>query len=118
MARQLQPPEQPTLGPALRGANPDDPSTGTWTQQDTYNAPLDPNNANRYTYTGGDPTNRLDPTGRESYLGCAVAYAGVLAFVFTVPGSLSPEGLIGGASAFYGMVDSCPAIGLDSYNTT
>jgi len=41
-----------------------DPSTGTWTQQDTYNAPLDPANANRYTYVGGDPINRTDPLGR------------------------------------------------------
>ena len=41
-----------------------DPTTGTWTQQDTYNAPLDPANANRYTYVGGDPINRTDPLGR------------------------------------------------------
>ncbi len=37
-----------------------DPATGTWTQQDTYNAPLSPGNANRYLYAAGDPTNHTD----------------------------------------------------------
>ena len=40
-----------------------DPATGTWTQQDTYNAPLSPGNANRYLYAGGDPINVADPLG-------------------------------------------------------
>ena len=40
-----------------------DPTTGTWTQQDTLNAPLDPANANRYTYAGDDPVNLVDPRG-------------------------------------------------------
>jgi len=40
-----------------------DPATGTWTQQDTYNAPLSPGNANRYLYAGGDPINVTDPNG-------------------------------------------------------
>ena len=40
-------------------------TTGTWTQQDTLDAPLDPTNANRYAYAGGDPINNTDPTGRE-----------------------------------------------------
>ena len=39
------------------------PTTGTWTQQDTLDAPLDPANANRYAYAGDDPINNLDPTG-------------------------------------------------------
>lgn len=39
-----------------------DPTAGTWTQQDTLNAPLDP--TNRYTYVGGDSINRSDPTGQ------------------------------------------------------
>jgi len=43
-----------------------DPATGTWTQQDTYNAPLSPGNANRYLYAGGDPINVADPLGSWS----------------------------------------------------
>jgi RHS repeat-associated protein len=38
--------------------------TGTFTQQDTLNAPLDPLNGNRYAFAGGDPVNNLDPTGQ------------------------------------------------------
>jgi len=39
------------------------PITGTWTQQDILDSPLDPANANRYAYAGDDPINNLDPTG-------------------------------------------------------
>jgi len=48
---------------------------GTWTQQDTLDAPLDPSNANRYAYAGDDPINGQDPSGGSEvsdYLGsCA-----------------------------------------------
>ena len=47
------------------------PITGTWTQQDTLDNPLDPANANRYAYAGDDPINGSDPTG-NSNLACAV----------------------------------------------
>ncbi|ARC58397.1 tRNA nuclease WapA [Frondihabitans sp. 762G35] len=40
--------------------------TGTWTQRDTLDAPLDPQNANRYQFAGGDPINGSDPTGAIS----------------------------------------------------
>lgn len=40
-----------------------DPNQGVWTQQDSLDAPLDPNNANRYAYAAGDPVNNFDPTG-------------------------------------------------------
>ena len=39
------------------------PTTGTWLEPDTLNAPLDPANANRYAYVGDDPINGVDPTG-------------------------------------------------------
>jgi len=41
------------------------PTTGTWTQQDTLDNPLDPANANRYAYAGDDPINNLDVSGRD-----------------------------------------------------
>nr|WP_244634604.1 RHS repeat-associated core domain-containing protein [Frigoribacterium sp. CFBP 8754] len=48
--------------------------TGTWTQRDTLDAPLDPRNANRYGYAGGDPVNGADPTGK--YTGYCSASVG------------------------------------------
>jgi len=39
-------------------------TTGAWIERDTLDAPLDPNNANRYAYAGLDPVNRFDSTGR------------------------------------------------------
>ncbi len=46
------------------------PTTGRWTQQDSLNAPLDPTNGNRYAYTGDDPINGVDPSGRGSLGSC------------------------------------------------
>ncbi|RYF06855.1 MAG: hypothetical protein EOO77_26385, partial [Oxalobacteraceae bacterium] len=40
-----------------------DATAGTWTQQDTLDAPLSPTDANRYGFAGGDPVNSSDPTG-------------------------------------------------------
>lgn len=40
-------------------------TTGGWTQRDTLDVPLDPNNANRYAYAGDDPINGSDPSGRN-----------------------------------------------------
>jgi RHS repeat-associated protein len=42
------------------------PLTGSWTQEDAIDTPLDPANANRYAYAGDDPINNLDPDGRLS----------------------------------------------------
>jgi RHS repeat-associated protein len=56
------------------------PTTGTWTQQDTLDTPLDPANANRYAFVAGDPINRSDPSGLCSWeegLGVISAGAGV-----------------------------------------
>jgi len=69
-----------------------DPATGTWTQQDTYNAPLSPGNANRYLYAGGDPINVADPTGLgvDFFTGLAATIVGGLVGV-AVGGLLGPE---------------------------
>ncbi|WP_375474564.1 hypothetical protein [uncultured Jatrophihabitans sp.] len=58
-------------------------TTGNWTQQDALNAlnaPLDPNNANRYAYAADNPINNTDPSGRGIFsdiLGGALAAVGV-----------------------------------------
>ncbi|MDO4897718.1 MAG: RHS repeat-associated core domain-containing protein, partial [Rothia sp. (in: high G+C Gram-positive bacteria)] len=44
-----------------------DPRQGVWVQQDSLDAPLDPVNANRYGYAGGDPVNNFDPTGKAGW---------------------------------------------------
>jgi len=56
------------------------PGTGSWTQQDALNAPLNPKNANRYAYVDGDPVNQTDPTGQSilSCIGGALSLAGGL----------------------------------------
>ncbi|GGL13140.1 hypothetical protein GCM10009769_33900 [Curtobacterium luteum] len=59
-------------------------TTGTWIERDTLDAPLDPNNANRYAFVGCDPINGSDPTGRAcksgaSTFGAVLAIAGVVA---------------------------------------
>ena len=58
------------------------PTLGRWTQQDTLNIIGDPANGNRYTYTGDDPINNIDPTGRflgiGDPFGCAFAIAGLV----------------------------------------
>jgi RHS repeat-associated protein len=44
------------------------PATGTWTQQDALNAPLDPDNANRYEYGADDPIDFTDVAGERDIL--------------------------------------------------
>ena len=61
------------------------PITGTWTQQDTLDHPLDPANANRYAYAGDDPINNLDPNGQGASFFCvAGVLAGLAATAYTV----------------------------------
>jgi RHS repeat-associated protein len=45
------------------GARYYDPTTATWTQQDPINQIASLTQANRYTYVGGDPTDRVDLAG-------------------------------------------------------
>jgi len=78
------------------------PTTGTWTQQDPINAPLNPYNANRYEYAADNPVNYTDPAGLWSWLelgaaaaggitgGCA---AGAIASIWTGPGALAACGI-------------------------
>jgi len=53
-----------TTGFTLDGARYYNPAEGRWTQNDTLDTPLDPNNANRYAYAADNPINFSDPTGR------------------------------------------------------
>jgi len=71
-----------------------DPATGTWTQQDTYNAPLSPGNANRYLYAAGDPINVTDPLGLNFWSAAAGVLVGGIVGV-AVSGFLGPEVGIG-----------------------
>ncbi|BDZ48624.1 hypothetical protein GCM10025867_08650 [Frondihabitans sucicola] len=68
-------------------------ATGTWTQRDTLDAPLDPSNANRYQFAGGDPINGQDPTGLASALRCTINN-----------GITAVSGAIAGGAALYAAV--------------
>ncbi len=64
------------------------PSLGRWTQQDTLNMIGDPANGNRYTYTGDDPVNNVDPTGMcDGFFGCASAAASAVGNALSSAGS-------------------------------
>jgi RHS repeat-associated protein len=69
------------------------PATGTFTQQDTLDAPLDLANANRYAFAGGDPVNHVDPSGTHASASCwaqagrvIFATAGAIFSATTIPG--------------------------------
>ena len=84
------------------------PTTGTWTQQDTLDHPLDPANANRYAYAGDDPINNLDPTGLYD-LGAA---AGTVAN-FSGAGA-GAEATIGCIIGLFAAVVGCPLGGVEA----
>lgn len=86
------------------------PTTGAWTQQDTLDAPLDPANANRCAFAGGDPINSNDASGRSLdefswsqvsdafFIGGAAGAAGGCA-VGAIAGSIAgPEGAFAGCA--------------------
>ena len=90
------------------------PITGTWTQQDTLDNPLDPANANRYAYAGDDPTNNLDPegllSGRELVGSCLVG-GGLGGAAGAIGGAF--VGGVGAAPGFVGgLLVGCAAGGL------
>ena len=47
------------------GARYYDPSVMRWTQKDPLNLFQDPRQGNRYAFVGGDPVNRVDPSGMD-----------------------------------------------------
>ena len=59
-------------------------TTGAWTQQDTFDTPLDPANANRYAYAGNDPVNNFDPLGLLARAQAEFAGSVVAAFIGVV----------------------------------
>ena len=80
------------------------PITGTWTQQDTLDNPLDPANANRYAYAGDDPINGSDPSGnlsKAAQCSIAVAAIGLIIGVLVVAtfGSFAAMAATGAAAA-------------------
>ena len=83
------------------------PTTGTWTQQDTLDSPLDPANANRYAYAGDDPINGQDPTGQDcraarQVADAAIVLGGIATFAAPALGPAAPIVAAGGAGAVIG----------------
>ena len=77
------------------------PTTGTWTQQDTLDAPLDPANANRYAFAGDDPINNTDATGQDCTLDWVLAGAAVVGLGFAVfAGAGAPGAIALGVALF------------------
>jgi RHS repeat-associated protein len=65
-------------------------ATGRFTQRDTLDAPLDPANANRYTFAANDPINNTDPLGLFSANEAVGLLAGAaVGLIFTVPGVIA-----------------------------
>ncbi len=82
-----------------------DPTTGTWTQQDTLNAPLDPTNGNRYIYAADNPINNADPTGMgglgDIFGGIGLA-AGIGLALILAPEVTVPALIVGGIGIYAG----------------
>ncbi|MGN8050944.1 beta strand repeat-containing protein [Curtobacterium sp. 22159] len=76
--------------------------TGGWIERDTLDAPLDPNNANRYAYAGDDPINGSDASGRSAWgtgLGIASFGLGIASLALTATGVGAGFGLALGAAS-------------------
>ncbi|WP_410626763.1 RHS repeat-associated core domain-containing protein [Amycolatopsis sp. cmx-8-4] len=93
-----------TTGWLKHGVRWHDPTTGNWTALDPISLVLEPDMASRYAYVGGNPVNRIDPTGlkadtSKACLGGAAATAiGALSGVASAPGVIPAAalGCIGG----------------------
>jgi RHS repeat-associated protein len=94
------------------------PTTGTWTQQDVRNAPLDPANANRYAYAAGDAINYSDSTGKCSaedvifdlgggIFGLGTAAAGLAGSVTVVGGVVAAVSIGFAFYSFGKFLDAC-----------
>jgi RHS repeat-associated protein len=88
--------------------------TGRFAQRDTLDAPLDPANANRYTFAANDPINNTDPLGLvSSPLGCAASVVGLFASSFTLLATPATAGVtlaigyLGYTSSLIGIGTSC-----------
>jgi len=105
-----------------------DPALGRWTQQDNLSHLGDLNQADRYTYTGGDPVNNIDPGGFCVFCSIVGGFvtAGVAVSIIpatTLAGgviglSVGPEGAaVGGAlgAAAGGFASACAGATASSY---
>ena len=81
-----------TTGFTLDGARYYNPGEGRWTQNDTLDIPLDPNNANRYAYAADNPINFTDPTGLDSAWGQFTTILGVVGLAAFVVAQFTPVG--------------------------
>jgi RHS repeat-associated protein len=75
-------------------------STGSWIERDTLDAPLDPGDANRYTFASCDPINGSDPTGRD----CGGAIFGAVTGAGGAVGSIALIVLTGGVGGAVGAI--------------
>lgn len=89
--------------------------TGRFTQRDTLDAPLDPANANRYTFAGNDPINYSDPLGLAvgcDEIGLVVGVGVGLALIPVTAGAsalVTAGATIGSGVAGYGASKACQA---------
>lgn len=115
--------QDPAVGLIKFGDRWENPYTGTWTQQDALDSPLDPANANRYAYAGDDPINGSDPAGTcasgAATIGKIVAVTGIVALgvgLVTAEGAATalsaPE--TGGTSAIVGVNAIAESVGIFS----
>ncbi|MDT8910042.1 RHS repeat-associated core domain-containing protein [Amycolatopsis sp. PS_44_ISF1] len=93
-----------TTGWLRHGIRWHDPATGNWTALDPISLVLSPDMASRYAYVGGNPVNRIDPTGLKAdtskacLAGAAAGAIGSLSGVVSAPGVIPAAtlGCVGG----------------------
>jgi RHS repeat-associated protein len=75
-----------------------DTTTGNWTALDPISLVLEPDIASRYSYVGGNPVNRLDPTGLETTTGEACLKGALIGGVGGALATGNPGGAFLGAA--------------------